>query len=191
MDLLARALLVAHDRLRERVAKLLLESGRTTSGLFRFHAGGVSDDPAEVSAATWPERLCWVRFSGGVYVHVSKAIAMNDEKRIHKQLKMGTTEVLVLVVLTRGDQYGYEISRNVRESSGGYFELQQGFLYPTLRRMETAKLIRGYWRRSSSGGPNRRYYRLTKKGKARLETTIEAWSDFNKQFKRMVAGRQK
>ena len=116
---------------------------------------------------------------------------MNDKKRILKQLKMGTTEVLILVILTRDDQYGYEISRDVVERSGGYFELKQGFLYPTLRRMEQAKLLRGYWKSSSSGGPNRRYYRLTRKGKSQLGATIEAWAQFSKKFNQMLAGRKK
>lgn len=116
---------------------------------------------------------------------------MDDKKRILKQFKMGTTEILTLVILTQGDQYGYEISREVVDRSAGYFELKQGFLYPTLRRMEGAKLIQGYWKDSSSGGPSRRYYRLTRKGKAHLQGSIEAWSEFSRRFNRILGSRRK
>jgi DNA-binding PadR family transcriptional regulator len=112
---------------------------------------------------------------------------MEPRKKILKQLKMGTTEILILAILTKGDRYGYDISRDVKERSEGFFEFKQGFLYPTLRRMEEAKLITGYWKDSASGGPDRKYYRLTRQGRARLEASLEAWADFSKRFNKMLA----
>ena len=112
---------------------------------------------------------------------------MEPRKKILKQLKMGTTEILILAILTKGDRYGYDISRDVKERSEGFFEFKQGFLYPTLRRMEEAKLITGYWKDSASGGPDRKYYRLTRAGRARLEASLEAWGDFSKRFNKMLA----
>ena len=99
---------------------------------------------------------------------------MEPRKKILKQLKMGTTEILILAILTKGDRYGYEISGDVKEQSEGFFEFKQGFLYPTLRRMEENKLITGYWKDSASGAPDRKYYRLTRQGRARLEASMEA-----------------
>ena len=112
---------------------------------------------------------------------------MEPRKKILKQLKMGTTEILILAILTKGDRYGYDISRDVKERSEGFFEFKQGFLYPTLRRMEEAKLISGYWKDSASGGPDRKYYRLSRAGRARLEASLEAWADFSKRFNKMLA----
>ena len=111
---------------------------------------------------------------------------MENRKKILKQLKMGTTEILILTVLTQGERYGYEISREVFERSHGFFEFKQGFLYPTLRRMEEDKLIHGYWKDSSAGGPNRRYYRLTRQGRSRLDASVAAWSEFSRSFNRML-----
>jgi DNA-binding PadR family transcriptional regulator len=116
---------------------------------------------------------------------------MDDQKRILKQFKMGTTELLVLVVLSGKDQYGYEIIRRVQESSEGYFDLKQGFLYPTLQRMEKAKLLRSYWRDSDAHGPDRKYYRLTAKGKALLAESLKAWKEFSRSFTRTLASIQK
>ncbi len=112
---------------------------------------------------------------------------MEPRKKILKQLKMGTTEILILAILTKGDRYGYDISRDVKERSEGFFEFKQGFLYPTLRRMEEAKLITGYWKDSASGGPDRKYYRLSRPGRARLEASLEAWNDFSRRFNKMLA----
>jgi DNA-binding PadR family transcriptional regulator len=112
---------------------------------------------------------------------------MEPRKKILKQLKMGTTEILILAILSKGDRYGYDISRDIRERSEGFFEFKQGFLYPTLRRMEEAGLITGYWKDSASGGPDRKYYRLTRQGRARLEASLEAWGEFRKRFDRFLA----
>ena len=112
---------------------------------------------------------------------------MEPRKKILKQLKMGTTEILILAILTKGDRYGYDISRDVKERSEGFFEFKQGFLYPTLRRMEAARLVTGYWKDSVSGGPDRKYYRLTRQGRARLDASVAAWGDFSKRFNKMLA----
>ncbi len=111
---------------------------------------------------------------------------MEPRKKILKQLKMGTTEILILAILTKGDRYGYDISRDVKERSEGFFEFKQGFLYPTLRRMEDAKLISGYWRDSASGGPDRKYYKLTRGGRQRLDQSLEAWAEFSRRFNKML-----
>ena len=116
---------------------------------------------------------------------------MDNQRRILKQFKMGTTELFILAVLSGKDQYGYEITRRVSESSGGYFDLKQGFLYPTLQRMESAKLVRSYWRGSDTRGPDRKYYHLTAKGSALLGDSLKAWKEFSRKFTRTLSVIQK
>ncbi len=111
---------------------------------------------------------------------------VSDKRKILKQMKMGTTEFLVLVVLNERDRYGYEITREIHDRSEGFFEFKQGFLYPALRRMEAEGFINGYWRRSDTGGPDRKYYKLTADGEARLRAFVEAWSDFSSQIDRLL-----
>jgi PadR family transcriptional regulator PadR len=112
---------------------------------------------------------------------------MQDHRKILKQLKMGTTEILILAALTHGDRYGYGISREVFERSNGFFEFKQGFLYPTLRRMEESGLVQSYWKDSVAGGPNRKYYRLTRQGRFRLKRREAAWTEFSHKFNHMLA----
>ncbi len=104
--------------------------------------------------------------------------APSDQRRLIKQLKMGTTEIVVLAMLARGDRYGYEISKEVADLTDGYFDFKQGFLYPTLRRLERSQLIEGYWRNSDSRGPNRKYYRITSNGKTKLDASLRTWDEF-------------
>ncbi len=111
---------------------------------------------------------------------------MSAVKHILKQLKMGTTEILVLAILTRGDRYGYEISKEVSKRSRGFFEFKQGFLYPALSRMERGSLVDSYWRESGGAGPDRKYYRLTPAGRKRLQASTDAWARFSKEFNRML-----
>ena len=101
---------------------------------------------------------------------------MSDKRKILKQMKMGTTEFLVLVVLNERDRYGYEITREIHDRSGGFFEFKQGFLYPALRRMEGEGFINGYWRRSDAGGPDRKYYKLRLLTTAGYPTKVRARS---------------
>jgi DNA-binding PadR family transcriptional regulator len=117
---------------------------------------------------------------------------MDPKKKILRQFKSGTTEILILAALSQEDSYGYDLSQEVKRRSKGFFEFRLAFLYPTLQRLEAEGLVTGYWRDSVSGGPDRKYYRLTRLGRRRLEASLEAWTEFSKRFDRILApARQK
>ena len=86
----------------------------------------------------------------------------------------GFIEPIILSVVARRDTYGYEIAKFVNEQSNGALDLKEGTLYPALRRLEAEEFIEGYWG-SETGGPRRRYYRITPKGLAELESAQEKW----------------
>jgi transcriptional regulator len=94
------------------------------------------------------------------------------------RLLWGTVEMLILEVLSRGDSYGYQISQMVNGSSGGYFDLKEGSLYPALHRMERGRHLSSYWT-DTAEGRRRKYYRLTPKGKAALKARREEWGRFS------------
>jgi DNA-binding PadR family transcriptional regulator len=89
----------------------------------------------------------------------------------------GTTPLLVLTVIGEGELYGYEIAQSVRERSGGAFAPSEGSLYPTLHRLELDGALAAEWR-ASDRGPRRRYYKLTKSGRAMLAESRMQWSAF-------------
>jgi PadR family transcriptional regulator PadR len=93
------------------------------------------------------------------------------------KLLSGTVEMLILDALSRGDNYGYQISQLVLNRSDGYFELKEGSLYPALHRLERQQLLRSFWV-DSDAGRRRKYYRLTAKGNKALAARREDWSRF-------------
>ena len=77
------------------------------------------------------------------------------------QVRKGLLELFVLDLLLNGEQYGYDIIRQVLEVPG--FGITEGTLYPLLSRLKVQGLVET--RLVESGeGPARKYYSLTKKG---------------------------
>lgn len=71
----------------------------------------------------------------------------------------------VLTCLETGDLHGYGIAARLEEL--GFGRLKGGSLYPALSRLEDAGAVTARWV-EGSGGPARREYSITPKGRARL-----------------------
>jgi PadR family transcriptional regulator PadR len=96
---------------------------------------------------------------------------------LQDQIRKGSTETLILSLLTEEPMYGYQISHELRRRSRGYFELKEGLLYPTLHRMAQEGLLTSEWRETGTAR-RRKYYAVTDKGRRALsEQTIE-WRNF-------------
>ena len=94
-------------------------------------------------------------------------------------LVAGTLELLVLDVLARGDNYGYQIAQIVLSRSQGLFDVKEGSLYPALHRIERRKWIKGYWVQPDQGR-RRKYYALTAEGRKARKVKRNEWSQFSK-----------
>ena len=88
----------------------------------------------------------------------------------------GHLDALLLAALEDGPRHGYAVIEALRHSTGGRLDLPTGTIYPALRRLEAAGLIRGSW--SVVSGRRRREYRLTAAGALALSGKRAAWSDF-------------
>ena len=91
-----------------------------------------------------------------------------------KDLVAASATPLVLAILAEGDSYGYAIIKRVTELSGGHLHWTDGMLYPVLHRLERQGLVGAKWG-SSENGRRRKYYRITKEGRAQLATQREKW----------------
>ena len=82
--------------------------------------------------------------------------------------------VLVLAVLSRlrQRQYGYSLRQALAE---GGMPIEEGTLYPLLRRLEAQGLLASEW--DTGTAPPRRYYRLNAEGKRALAELADAWRD--------------
>ena len=93
---------------------------------------------------------------------------------ISKDLVAASAAPLVLAILANGDSYGYAIIKRVGELSDGHLRWTDGMLYPVLHRLERLGYVEARWATVESGR-RRRYYRLTKQGRAHLQTQQRQW----------------
>ena len=105
---------------------------------------------------------------------------------LERELKRGSTEVLILALLEDRQRHGYEIGRLIDERSDGAISFHVASLYPTLYRMEDKDLIEGRWV-EKAGQRRRRYYRLTRAGRRMLANQRGIWNSFFEGLNR-VAG---
>lgn len=93
---------------------------------------------------------------------------------MNKEMLKGTIDILILSVLLEKDNYGYEISKTIKEKSDNLFEILEATMYLALKRLEKQKAIEGYWG-DETGGGRRRYFKITDFGKEQLDKSISDW----------------
>lgn len=108
---------------------------------------------------------------------------------LERELKRGSTEVLILALLEDRQRHGYEISRLIDERSRGAISFHTASLYPTLYRLEDRGLIEGRWV-EKAGQRRRRYYRLTAAGRKVLTSQRTTWETFFLALDRVAGIRQ-
>ncbi len=104
---------------------------------------------------------------------------------IKDQIRKGSSEILILRLLNDEPMYGYQIVQELKERSGGYFEMKEGLLYPTLHRMKQAGLVTSEWIKTDSQR-RRKYYRLTAEGRKMLDEGSAEWDNFMRQMQAML-----
>jgi transcriptional regulator len=89
-------------------------------------------------------------------------------------LPQGTLDLLILRVLRLEPLHGWAISERLHQISDEALTIKQGSLYPALHRLERRGWIKPRWGVSES---NRRakYYELTRRGRAELESESTSW----------------
>ena len=93
---------------------------------------------------------------------------------VGKDLVAASATPLVLAILAEGESYGYAIIKRVAAISGDRLQWTDGMLYPVLHRLERQGHVSARWG-VSENGRKRRYYRLTKTGRAQLAEQRAQW----------------
>jgi PadR family transcriptional regulator, regulatory protein PadR len=96
---------------------------------------------------------------------------------LERELKRGSTEVLILSLLEHRQRHGYEIGQLIEARSDGAITFHIASLYPTLYRLEARGYIEGRWV-EKAGQRRRRYYRLTASGRKMLASQRSIWHNF-------------
>ena len=89
-------------------------------------------------------------------------------------LPQGTLDLLILHVIAAGAIHGYGIAQRLQQISRDVVQVPQGSLYPALHRLENRGLLAADWKETETGR-EAKFYRLTRKGRAQLETETASW----------------
>jgi len=97
---------------------------------------------------------------------------MTSQKK--SDLPQGTLDLLVLQIVALGPLHGYAIAQRLKQMSRNVVQVTQGTLYPALHRLENRGLMTADWKMSDTGR-EAKFYRLTRKGRAYLESEAASW----------------
>ena len=96
---------------------------------------------------------------------------------LDRELKRGSTEMLILALVEDRPRHGYEIAKLIEQRSDGVLQFHAASLYPLLYRLEKRGLIQGRWV-EKPGQRRRRFYKLTAAGQKILAQQRQTWKDF-------------
>ena len=88
----------------------------------------------------------------------------------------GTLDMLVMRALADEALHGYALVHRLRLISGDRLHIPQGSLYPALHRLENQGMLKSSWGPTSTGR-DAKFYKLTAKGKKRLESEVADWKE--------------
>jgi PadR family transcriptional regulator, regulatory protein PadR len=90
----------------------------------------------------------------------------------------GSLDLLTLKTLARSVAHGYGITCAIVNASQNLLRVEEGSLYPALRRLEAGGLIKAQWK-PSENNRRARYYELTRTGRKRLRQLEDEWHAHN------------
>jgi len=93
------------------------------------------------------------------------------------ELIKGTLDVLVLKTVSWGPLHGYGVSRALRRATDDAFQVEEGALYPALRRLEKRGLLASEWGVTGTGR-DAKFYRLTQAGERELAEEVRSWGRY-------------
>jgi len=90
----------------------------------------------------------------------------------------GTLPTLILDALVHEPSHGYRIAQRIKERSEGVLDFKEGTLYPALHKLENDGLVESC--EGVEKGRPRRYYRITKSGRAVLAKDRAEWRQLSR-----------
>lgn len=93
------------------------------------------------------------------------------------ELLRGTLDLLILRALKVESTHGYGVLRWIERATGDELRIEEGSLYPALYRLEKRGWITSEWG-VSENNRRARFYSLTRKGRAQLDTEVDEFLRF-------------
>lgn len=91
------------------------------------------------------------------------------------QIKRGTLEFCILLMISQKPRYGYEIISELE--SWAILAAKESTVYPLLRRLMKDGFLTSFWKETTEGLPPRKYYTITETGKEYLNVMSAEWDN--------------
>ena len=104
----------------------------------------------------------------------------NQFEKMRVELRRGSLILAVLGAL-RDERYGYTLRTSLEEAG---LPIEEGALYPLLRRLEAQGLLTSEWREEARR--NKRFYRLSPEGEALLAQLLHEWNSISESILRLT-----
>jgi PadR family transcriptional regulator PadR len=101
-------------------------------------------------------------------------------ENLRLELRRGCLVLAVLAAL-RSEQYGYTLRKALADQG---MAIDEGTLYPLLRRLESQGLLTSEWREHEKR--NKRFYRLSAEGRQMLKQLLAEWQAINKSLNEIL-----
>ena len=100
-------------------------------------------------------------------------------------LLQGTLSILILKALLGGPSHGYAVARWIENVTQDVLRIEEGSLYPALRRLEDSGWVTAQWGVSEN---NRRakFYTITREGRAHLRAEADVWVRYSAAVARVL-----
>jgi PadR family transcriptional regulator PadR len=105
----------------------------------------------------------------------------SDTAAWRSQLRKGTLELAVLLLLRQERRYGLEMVEMLNQAGLG---ISEGSIYPLLSRLKAEKKVSTEWVEEEVGHAHK-YYQLTPRGRETCAALLEAWHDYVASFDRL------
>ena len=123
--------------------------------------------------------MCWTVCSTQYMTH-SMPTNADIYELLRLELRRGSLILAVLGQLKR-EHYGYTLRKALEEQG---LAIDEGTLYPLLRRLETQGLLASEWREENKR--NKRFYRLSAQGELILHQLLEEWKTINASLEKIL-----
>jgi len=107
-------------------------------------------------------------------------IDVDSFEKLRLELRRGSLVLAVLAAL-KDERYGYTLRKELADAG---LEIDEGALYPMLRRLESQGLLTSEWREEDKR--NKRFYRLSDDGAALFSELADEWRAINASLNRLI-----
>ena len=107
--------------------------------------------------------------------------ALETSEKLNSEIRRGALVLAVLAQLNE-EHYGYSLRKTLAEKG---LEVEEGTLYPLIRRLEKQKLLSSEWREDNNR--RKRFYRLSDVGREVYRTLLSDWHDLNQSIAALTA----